>query len=122
GGAGPLARGYGRIAAGSPGNGVGVNASVVRSARAPSGAPVSVSRTGRRYRLVVTQEHHALEGTGERRHIVRAGTLAEVRAHPDHPGFVHPVEHHAADLYPDFEYEGYTWGMGIDQTDRKSVV
>lgn len=111
-----IALGYGRTAAGNVGNGVGVNAYVLRTTQAPFGAPVSVSRTGRRYRLVVTQEHHALEGTGERRHIVRAGTLAEFRAHPDHPGFVHPVEHHAADLYPDFEYEGYKWGMVIDQT------
>src|SRR5690606_27513861 len=79
-------------------------------------APVQVATTGRRYRLVTTQEHHALEGTGEARHIVRSGTLAQFRAEPEHPTFAHPVAHHSEDLYPDFVYEGYKWGMVIDQT------
>lgn len=111
-----LALGYGRTAAGSVADGVGVDAYPLRSTAVSFSAPATVSATGRRHQLVVTQEHHALEGTGEARHIVRAGTLAEYREHPDHPGFVHPVTHHEADLYPDFAYEGYKWGMVIDQT------
>jgi molybdopterin-containing oxidoreductase family iron-sulfur binding subunit len=47
---------------------------------------------------------------------VRSGTLAYFREHPDHPSFVHPVEHHQSDLYPDYEYESYAWGMVIDMT------
>ncbi len=111
-----VALGYGRTAAGSVANGVGVNAYALRTTAAPYSAPVTASATGGRYRLVVTQEHHALEGTGEARHIVRTGTLAEFREHPDHPTFAHPVAHHLEDLYPDFVYEGYKWGMVIDQT------
>src|SRR5690606_31907482 len=111
-----LALGYGRTAAGSVAAGVGVNAYVLRTTSAPYAAPVEVSPTGGAHRLVTTQDHQALEGTGERRHIVRAGTLAQFREEPEHPSFAHPVEHHEADLYPDYAYEGYKWGMVIDQT------
>ncbi len=111
-----LALGFGRTAAGAVGNGVGVNAYAVRTQAEPWSAPVQVSRAGRRYKLATTQDHHALEGTGEARHIVRAGTLTEFRNEPDHPHFAHPLAHHDEDLYPDFTYEGYKWGMVIDQT------
>ncbi len=111
-----LALGYGRTAAGSVADGVGVNAYVLRTTAAPFAAPVEVAPTGGRHRLVSTQDHQALEGTGERRHIVRAGTLAQFRAEPEHPSFAHPVAHEEADLYPDYAYEGYKWGMVIDQT------
>ncbi len=111
-----LALGFGRAAAGSVGNGVGVDAYALSTTESPWAAPVQVSAVGGTYRLVTTQEHHALEGTGENRFIVRAGTLSQFREEPDHPAFVHPVAHHEEDLYPDFVYEGYKWGMVIDQT------
>ena len=76
---------------------------------------MTVSNTGGRYELVTTQDHHNLNGTGEARHIIRAGTLAEFREEPEHPHFVHPVAHHESDLYPAFEYDSYAWGMVIDQ-------
>ena len=111
-----VALGYGRTAGGSVANGVGVDAYPLLATATGHTAPVQVATTGRRYRLVTTQEHHALEGTGEARHIVRSGTLAQFRAEPEHPTFAHPVAHHSEDLYPDFVYEGYKWGMVIDQT------
>ncbi len=104
--------GYGRSAAGVVGNGQGFNAYTLRPSAQPWVAEgLELSPTGGTYPLSSTQMHHALE---EGRHIVRHGTLAEFQAHPDHPEFVHPVEHHEYDLYPDYEYETYAWGMVID--------
>ena len=108
--------GYGRQAAGSIGNGVGANANLLRSSAAPWAGAAEAARTGATHQLVSTQSHHALEGTGEARHIIRTGTLEEFRSEPEHPHFAHPIAHHDADLYPDFIYEGYKWGMVIDQT------
>jgi Fe-S-cluster-containing dehydrogenase component len=47
---------------------------------------------------------------------VRAGTLAELREDPEHPHFVHPVEHHYSDILPKWEYNSYRWGMVVDMT------
>lgn len=111
-----IALGFGRSAAGTVGNGVGVNAFPLMADGVTFSGSVTAARTGRRHQLVTTQSHQNLEGTGEARFIVRAGTLADFKAHPDHPEFAHPVAHHSADLMPDFEYKGYKWGMVIDQT------
>ena len=108
--------GYGRERAGRIADGIGVNAYTLSTADSPWDVPATVQPAGGTYPLSDTQTHHSLEGTGERRHIIRSGTLAAFREHPDHPDFVHPVEHHESDLYPDFEYETYAWGMVIDMT------
>jgi len=111
-----VALGYGREAAGSIGNGVGVNAFLLRTSGSQWFGPAEAEVTAGHYDLVSTQSHHALDGTGEARHIIRAGTIQEFRDEPEHPHFAHPVVHHENDLYPDFVYEGYKWGMVIDQT------
>ena len=105
--------GFGRTAGGRIGTGIGFNANELRPATGFSAAG-SVRVAGGSHQLVSTQMHHALEGTGEARHIVRHGTLEEFRAEPEHPHFVHPVAHHESDLYPDYEYNSYKWGMVID--------
>ena len=110
-----LTLGYGRTEAGRIANGVGVDAYPLLAGKGAIHT-AQVKKTSGSYQLVSTQTHHALEGTGERRHIVRQGTLEEFRAEPDYPTFAHPVAHHAADLYPDYEYKGYRWGMVIDQS------
>ena len=89
------------------GNNVGVNAYELLDAGANGAQPVTIAKAGGSHKLVSTQMHHALEGTGEARHIVRYGTVSEFLAHPDHPDFVHPVPHLHHDLYPDFEYTAY---------------
>ncbi|HEX7004407.1 MAG TPA: TAT-variant-translocated molybdopterin oxidoreductase [Trueperaceae bacterium] len=106
--------GYGRRRAGQIGSEIGFDANELRPASGAWQAPVEVSRAAGRYPLVSTQPHHNLEGTGEERHIIRAGTLAQLREQPEHPHFVHPVEHPESDLYPDFVYDSYAWGMVID--------
>ena len=108
--------GYGRQAAGQIGTNVGFNAYLVRTSAGPWAASAEVSPAGGQHKLVVAQTYIAYDGTTERRHIIRHGTLAEFEAHPEHPEFVHPVEHPESDLYPDFEYDTYAWGMVIDMT------
>jgi len=103
--------GYGRTRAGRVGSGIGVNASALRTADAPwFGAGLEVRKTGRRYPLAGTQQHHAIEG----RHLVREATLDESRKDPDfarRPGH-DPAPGHT--LYPEWRSEGYAWGMAID--------
>ncbi|MDZ7801577.1 MAG: TAT-variant-translocated molybdopterin oxidoreductase [Trueperaceae bacterium] len=107
--------GYGREAAGRVGDGVGVDAYRLMG-RTPGPAPVRAAKARGRQELASTQLHAALDGTAERRHIVRHGTLQDLQAEPDHPSFVHPVEHHESDLRNDYVYESYAWGMVIDMS------
>lgn len=106
--------GFGRQKAGRVGSGVGFNANTLRTSSNLWHGPVNVAKTSGRTELASTQLHFAYEGTTERRHIVRHGTLADFQHEPEHPHFVHPVEHHKSDLYPDFPYDSYSWGMVID--------
>jgi Fe-S-cluster-containing dehydrogenase component len=108
--------GFGRRQAGRVGTGIGVDVHPFRPLEGPPVRTVSAQRARGRYRLATTQLHHSLDGTGERRHIVRAGTLAELRADPEHPHFVHPVAHHKSDILPDWNYTSYRWAMVIDMT------
>ena len=105
--------GYGRTKAGRVGNGVGFNAYALRTSDAPwFGSGLEIVKTGSKYPLASTQEQHLMEG----RPIVISGAIDEYRKNP---GFVRE----AADeppkelsIYPGFKYEGYAWGMSIDQT------
>jgi molybdopterin-containing oxidoreductase family iron-sulfur binding subunit len=52
----------------------------------------------------------------ENRHIVRAGTLGDFRHDPEfarHLGHEPPA---SMSMYPGYRYDGYKWGMAIDQT------
>jgi molybdopterin-containing oxidoreductase family iron-sulfur binding subunit len=84
-----LPLGYGRTAAGPVGNGVGFDTYALRTTdalRAVGGAVVT--KTGRRYALATTQDHHVVDRVGlEERgrriaELVREGTLAEYLADP----------------------------------------
>ncbi len=106
--------GFGRELAGQVGTGVGFDAYRLRTSDTPWVGNVAVTKVPGRHKLVTTQQYFLYDGTTERRHLVRHGTLEEFRHHPEHPEFVHPVEHAESDLYPDFEYDTYAWGMVID--------
>ncbi|MGH9338273.1 MAG: 4Fe-4S dicluster domain-containing protein, partial [Acidobacteriota bacterium] len=103
--------GYGRTQAGRVGNGVGFNAYSIRTSDAPwIASGVEIIRTGKKIRLVTTQDHHSMEG----RNLVRAGTLAQYK---EDPNFAHraqggPDVH--LTLLPEWEYPGRAWGMAID--------
>lgn len=104
--------GYGREHTGHVGEGTGFNAYLLRSSDNMWLADnLEIRKTRRRANLVSTQMHQQIE---EGRHIVRHGTVSEFKQHPEHPHFVHPVEHHESDLYDDYRYEGYAWAMLID--------
>jgi molybdopterin-containing oxidoreductase family iron-sulfur binding subunit len=108
-----LSLGYGRTRSGRIGNGIGVNAFLLRPTRREwfAGGLV-LKRTGERYELVVTQNHHSLHGRG----LVQAATLEQFTQDPDFidAGLRHPEE--ATTLYPKYEESENAWGMVIDQT------
>src|SRR5882724_2676120 len=105
--------GYGRTSAGRVGNGVGFNAYALRTSDAPSfGSGLEIVKTGSKYPLAPTQFAHMMEG----RAIVISGEIDEYRKNP---GFAkEKAEEPPKELtiYPGFKYEGYAWGMAIDQT------
>jgi molybdopterin-containing oxidoreductase family iron-sulfur binding subunit len=72
---------------------------------------VEVSRTGRKYKLVTTQEHHTMDG----RPLVREGTIEEYKKDPEFAR--EPDKHSPAlfSLYGDYSYDkGNQWGMVVD--------
>ena len=104
--------GYGRSRAGRVGTGIGYDAYVLRPAGASFLRGAEIRRTGEWSSLAATQGHHAMEG----RAIVRAGTLEQYNHEPE---FAQHMAHAPAPdmtLYPPYRYEGYSWGMAIDQT------
>jgi molybdopterin-containing oxidoreductase family iron-sulfur binding subunit len=107
--------GYGRQRAGRVGNQVGANVYPLRTTGAMWFAEVTgFSKTGRRVELASTQHHHHMHG----RDLVRAGTLAQYRESPNHPAFMQAHGHgdpHAS-MYPQFDYNGYKWGMVVNQS------
>ncbi len=103
--------GYGRTRAGRVGNGVGVDANLIRTTSAAWIARgVQLKKTGRTYQLATTQEHHSMEG----RHLVRAASLDEYRREPHFAREM--VEEPGKDmtLYQPYAYDGAAWGMTID--------
>jgi MoCo/4Fe-4S cofactor protein with predicted Tat translocation signal len=108
-----LALGYGRTRSGRIGNGAGVNAYTLKSARPEWFADgVELKTTGERRWLAVTQNHYSMEGRG----LVQVGTLAQFEHDPQ---FVDAKSRHPEDLptlYPKYEESENAWGMVIDQT------
>jgi len=104
--------GYGRTRAGRAGNGAGFNVNPLRTMAAMDTLPgVQLSKTGETFELASTQDHWSLEG----RNIMRVATAAQFA---EDPQFAQKMEHQpliGLTMYGDFKYEGYAWGMTIDQ-------
>lgn len=102
--------GYGRLRAGSIGTGLGVDAGRLRASGALWSAPgVTIRATGQHVPLATTQFDQQMEG----RDLIRAATAAEYSARP---AFAQDPGPAAGDsLYPPIAYNGYKWGMVIDQ-------
>jgi len=104
--------GYGRTRAGRVGNGTGFNVNPLRTTTAMDTLPgVELSKTGETYELASTQDHWSLEG----RNLIRVATEAQFA---EDPQFARKMEHQpliGLTMYGDFKYEGYAWGMAIDQ-------
>jgi molybdopterin-containing oxidoreductase family iron-sulfur binding subunit len=111
-----LQLGYGRQRAGRIGSGVGTDVYPLRTSGAMWHAVAATLRpTGQTRALALTQTHHAMEG----RNVVRAGTLDEFLEHPEHPPFMAAGHHNPeaeASIYPEYQYDGYKWGMVINQS------
>jgi MoCo/4Fe-4S cofactor protein with predicted Tat translocation signal len=105
--------GNGRWKAGRVGTNVGFNAYALRTASHPWFGPgAELRRTGENYPLANTQVHHQMDG----RNIVRSATLDEYRKDPE---FARSGERNGSEVvsfYPQHKYEGYAWGMAVDQS------
>jgi len=114
------ALGYGREAAGRVGDGVGENLYRVRTAGAPWLVTAVTGRaTGRRHRLAVTQDHHAIDRIGFEARQLRIGELVRevtLERYLEDPGAVrgHEEDLHLVSLWKEHRYEGEQWGMAID--------
>ena len=108
-----LALGYGRTSCGRVGSGVGHRVEGLRTTAGFHIAAVEARRTGERYQLVTTQEHHTLIEpiTGERRNDIVIETTA-AKLHEERHESHEPA---VADLFAGVDYsQGYQWGMAID--------
>jgi molybdopterin-containing oxidoreductase family iron-sulfur binding subunit len=109
--------GYGRRMAGRVGTATQeaqqFNAFLLRTSDAPwFGSGLEIAKTGNRYLLATTQEHHLMEG----RSPVRVATIEQYK----NDAHVIEAQGHSTPrtltLYPDYEYTGHKWGMAIDLT------
>jgi molybdopterin-containing oxidoreductase family iron-sulfur binding subunit len=106
-----LHAGYGRERAGRAGNRVGFNVNTLRTLNAPDIlGGVTLTKTGDTYELACTQDHWSLEG----RNLIRVATNAQFTSDP---AFAKKEEHVplGPTMLPQFKYDGYAWGMTIDQ-------
>lgn len=118
--------GYGRTRAGSVGTGRGFNVYPIWTSDHPGfGVVSSLKKTGGRYRLVVTQNHHIINEDGHKaeiesvnafkRDLVRVASLKEFQADPYFAADPPQETTEAPSMYPPYDYsKGYQWGMSID--------
>ncbi len=111
-----LALGYGRTVAGKVGDNLGVNAffwvAYKDGNRSYVKDDVELELTGKSYPIARTQTHHTMEG----RPIVRETTLKEFQEDPSAGNHFHlEAEAHSQTLYPEAKFDGYHWGMVVDQ-------
>ena len=105
--------GYGRARSGQILDSAGFDAYALRTSQMMNFAPVEITRDERApaWNLATTQTHHSLHG----RDIVVSATLAQFQKNPD---VAHKddtdLSKKRPDLYPEFPYNGYKWGMAID--------
>ena len=105
--------GYGRARAGRAGTGSGFNVNALRTMAAPDIlAGIELTKTGDTYDLACTQDHWSLEG----RNLVRVATRTQFEQDPQFAQKMEIVKATPQTMYMQpFKYEGYAWGMTIDQ-------
>ncbi|MDQ6801461.1 MAG: TAT-variant-translocated molybdopterin oxidoreductase [Acidobacteriota bacterium] len=102
--------GYGRHVTGQMANDHGFDANAIRSFDAPSFAPATIRKTGNRGSLTSTQHHNTLDG----RDLLRVGTLAQYREHPDFVREPDKEPRPGETMLPPWPYAKNAWGMAID--------
>lgn len=110
-----VALGYGRTKAGKVGDGVGVRIipllQIVDGNYSYTAQGITIGKTAKKYDFARTQIHHTMEG----RPIVRETTLPEYVKDPAAGNEMHAeIEAHHYSLYPDNEFKGHWWALGID--------
>ncbi len=106
-----LPLGWGRTAAGRVGDGKGFNVNVVRSHENFWFADGAIRKTGERYPLSHTQEHHRMVD----RPLAVETTLAKYKENPRFPAMRTPTPR-TLPLWREVEYNGYKWGLVVDLT------
>ncbi len=99
--------GYGRRRGGTFAEGLGYDAYQLLPVKAAPSAGARIKRTGATHHLVSTQLHHAIDG----KDLVRVVAPGEGIDNAAETVVGHPDEH---SLYPRYPYQGYAWGMVID--------
>jgi MoCo/4Fe-4S cofactor protein with predicted Tat translocation signal len=103
--------GYGRTRGGTLASNRGYNAYSLRTSTSPWIArSAEVRKSGERYTLVSTQEHHSMENRG----LVRRATEAEYATRPDFVEAEAETPLRSLTLYPEYPPEENAWGMAID--------
>ncbi|HEY2143528.1 MAG TPA: TAT-variant-translocated molybdopterin oxidoreductase [Candidatus Udaeobacter sp.] len=108
-----LPLGYGREIAGRVGRNVGFNAYLLRLSDALwFGNGLTIRKTGKKYPLVSTQQHHSVEDRG----ILHDGTLEQFIAEPHFAQKAEQLPPLKETLYQpnEFPYKGYKWAMVVD--------
>jgi molybdopterin-containing oxidoreductase family iron-sulfur binding subunit len=106
--------GYGRQRSGRAGTGSGFDMYPLRTTAALSSGPVQVRKTGAQYLLASTQGQQSMDTPLGTRDLVIAGTLDDYKKDPHFANehvFTPPRD---LTLYPNYQYNGYAWGMAID--------
>ncbi|MDA8015935.1 MAG: TAT-variant-translocated molybdopterin oxidoreductase [Thermoanaerobaculia bacterium] len=107
--------GYGRTRGGHVADGSGFDVGPLRTQDSPWAAiDPGFARTGARYDLACTQDHHSMEGRAP----VQMTNVAEYQEHPDDPlNIHHHVDVNASMMSGEGLLTGeYQWGMSIDLT------
>jgi MoCo/4Fe-4S cofactor protein with predicted Tat translocation signal len=107
--------GYGRRRAGQVGTGAGFDMYQLRSSSMPWFASgVTITKTGRTYKLATTQGYQTMDTPEGARPQVRSASLEEFRKEPDFAKEDQPPAE--LTLYKPYPYdkELYAWGMAID--------
>ncbi len=105
--------GFGRWQAGRAGNGAGFNAYALRSSNNLwSATGLDLRKLDTPYPLASTQMHWSMQG----RDLVISNTVEEFRRNPEFVQKTIDAPKKNESLYPSWDYNGYKWGMSIDQT------
>jgi MoCo/4Fe-4S cofactor protein with predicted Tat translocation signal len=106
-----LTLGYGHTWENEISQGLGFNAYALRTSDALwFGAGLEIRPMERTYPLATTQMHYTMEG----RDLVRVATHEEFQENPTFAQIPYYDVETPPSLYPDWQYEGYSWGMVID--------
>jgi molybdopterin-containing oxidoreductase family iron-sulfur binding subunit len=106
--------GYGRTKGGKTGTGYGFNPYGLRTGKALwHDVGLEAAKTGGSYLFATTQNEFGLDS---RRHIIHQADIEEFKKNPEAPHEGAEAVPKELNMYPEWKYDGYAWGMAIDLT------